>query len=292
MQTPEIDRKVADGWLVLALVVIAGLALAAWLVMIIRSGPPTPWPLVAWGVGAGALLFCGAGFFTLEPNTSAVLILFGEYKGTTRREGFSWANPLFRKRKVSLRAHNLNSERIKVNDIEGNPIEIAAVIVWRVTDTARACFDVEDYEEYVEIQTDAALRNLAMAYPYDSNDDSVLSLRGDIEEVTARLQAHVQDRVEKAGVLVDESRIAHLAYAPEIAGAMLQRQQAGAVVAARQRIVDGAVGMVEMALAQLQDKNILHLDDERKAAMVSNLMVVLCSDKAAHPVVNTGSLYT
>jgi len=292
MQTHELERKVADGWLALGAVVISGLALLAWIIAMARAGQPQPLPLAGWGLCMAAWVFCCAGFFTLEPNTAAVLILFGEYKGTTRREGFSWANPLFRKRKISLRAHNLNSERIKVNDIEGNPIEIAAVIVWRVTDTARACFDVEDYQEFVEIQTDAALRNLAMAYPYDSSDDEVLSLRGDIEEVTGRLQTHVQERVEKAGVLIDESRIAHLAYAPEIAGAMLQRQQAGAVVAARQRSVDGAVGMVEMALRQLSDKNILDLDDERKAAMVSNLMVVLCSDKAAHPVVNTGSLYT
>ncbi len=292
MHTQEMERKVADGWLILGAVIVAGLALLAWIIMMARSGQPQPLPLAAWGLCTAVWAFCCAGFFTLEPNTAAVLILFGEYKGTTRREGFSWANPLFRKRKISLRAHNLNSERIKVNDIEGNPIEIAAVIVWRVTETARACFDVEDYQEFVEIQTDAALRNLAMAYPYDSSDDDVLSLRGDIEEVTARLQTHVQERVEKAGVLIDESRIAHLAYAPEIAGAMLQRQQAGAVVAARQRIVDGAVGMVEMALTQLSEKDILHLDDERKAAMVSNLMVVLCSDKAAHPVVNTGSLYT
>lgn len=292
MNTREMDRKVADGWLILAILAVAALALAAWLAGMIRGGGPQPLNLTGWVLATAVWLFCCAGFFTLEPNTSAVLILFGRYKGTCRREGFSWANPLFRKRKVSLRAHNLNSERIKVNDIEGNPIEIAAVIVWRVTDTARACFDVEDYPEFVEVQTDAALRNLAMAYPYDASDDAVLSLRGDIEEVTARLQTHVQERVEKAGVHVDEARIAHLAYAPEIAGAMLQRQQAGAVVAARQRIVDGAVGMVEMALAELEGKGILHLDDERKAAMVSNLMVVLCSDKAAHPVVNAGSLYT
>lgn len=292
METREIERKVADGWLALAVMILAGIGLAVWFYLAVRDQEIHGVTLITWVLTLTVWSVCWAGFFTLEPNKAAVLILFGRYKGTSQREGFNWANPLFQKKKVSLRAHNLNSERIKVNDIEGNPIEIAAVIVWRVTDTAKASFDVEDYHDYVEIQTDAALRNLAMAYPYDSNDDDVLSLRGDIEEVTGKLQEHVQDRVAKAGVVVDEARIAHLAYAPEIAGAMLQRQQAGAVVAARTRIVDGAVGMVEMALEQLQGKNIVTLDDERKAAMVSNLMVVLCSDKAAHPVVNTGSLYT
>jgi regulator of protease activity HflC (stomatin/prohibitin superfamily) len=291
MDTQELDRKVWDGWIALGVLIITGIILGNWLAYLVqsRSGPNMG---LLW---MGALLVwvvCLFGFFTLQPNMSAVLTLFGRYKGTTRREGFSWANPLFKKKKLSLRAHNLNSERIKVNDVEGNPIEIAAVVVWRVTDTATASFDVVDYREYVEIQTDAALRNLAMAYPYDSSDEAVLSLRGDIENVTEKLQLHVQERVAKAGVVVDEARIAHLAYAPEIAGAMLQRQQAGAVVAARTRIVDGAVGMVEMALAQLSAKDIVHLDDERKAAMVSNLMVVLCSDKAAQPIVNTGSLYS
>jgi regulator of protease activity HflC (stomatin/prohibitin superfamily) len=290
METREIDRKVWDGWIALAVLIVAGIILGNWMAYMVqaRSGPNMG---LLWVASFVVWIVCLTGFFTLQPNMSAVLTLFGRYKGTSRREGFSWANPLFRKKKLSLRAHNLNSERIKVNDVEGNPIEIAAVVVWRVIDTAKASFDVQDYKEYVEIQTDAALRNLAMAYPYDSNDETVLSLRGDIEDVTEKLQAHVQDRAAKAGVIVDEARIAHLAYAPEIAGAMLQRQQAGAVVAARTRIVDGAVGMVEMALTQLSDKGIVHLDDERKAAMVSNLMVVLCSDKAAQPIVNTGSLY-
>jgi hypothetical protein len=290
METKEIDRKVLDGWMMLGVLLVAAIILGNWIAYLAvnRAGPAA---VLTWAGALVVWVVCLMGFFTLQPNMSAVLTLFGRYKGTTRREGFSWANPLFRKKKLSLRAHNLNSERIKVNDVEGNPIEIAAVVVWRVIETAKASFDVQDYKEYVEIQTDAALRNLAMAYPYDSNDDEVLSLRGDIEDVTQKLQAHVQDRVSKAGVVIDEARIAHLAYAPEIAGAMLQRQQAGAVVAARTRIVDGAVGMVEMALGQLNEKGIVNLDEERKAAMVSNLMVVLCSDKAAQPIVNTGSLY-
>jgi len=290
MKTHEMDRKVVDGWVALAIMVAVGIGLFVWLISLGRH--PHPIAVLGLILTAAVWFVCLFGLFTLQPNMSAVLTLFGKYKGTTRREGFQWANPFFTKKKLSLRAHNLNSERIKVNDVEGNPIEIAAVVVWRVIDTAKASFDVEDYHEYVEIQTDAALRNLAMAYPYDSSDDAVLSLRGDIEEVTEKLQQHVQERVAKAGVLIDEARIAHLAYAPEIAGAMLQRQQAGAVVAARTRIVDGAVGMVEMALAQLNEKGIVHLDEERKAAMVSNLMVVLCSDKAAQPIVNAGSLYS
>jgi SPFH domain/Band 7 family protein len=291
METKEIDRKVGDGWIALGVLIVTGIILGNWIAYLAqsRSGPNM---VLIWVAAVLVWVVCLTGFFTLQPNMSAVLTLFGRYKGTARREGFSWANPFFKKKKVSLRAHNLNSDRIKVNDVDGNPIEIAAVVVWRVTDTAKATFDVQDYHEYVAIQTDAALRNLAMAYPYDSNDEAVLSLRGDIETVTTELREHVQERVSKAGVVIDEARIAHLAYAPEIAGAMLQRQQAGAVVAARTRIVDGAVGMVEMALNQLSEKDIVHLDDERKAAMVSNLMVVLCSDKAAQPIVNTGSLYS
>lgn len=289
METREIERGVWDGWLMLAALIAAGIGLFAAVPVLKGIGA---WVVVTWLLVLVSWVVCLFGFFTLQPNQSAVLTLFGKYKGSTRREGFSWANPLFRKHKVSLRAHNLDSETIKVNDIEGNPIEIAAVVVWRVVDTAKATFDVENFHEYVEIQTDAALRNLAMAYPYDTDDEEVLSLRGDIDEVTDKLQVHVQERVEKAGVIIDEARIAHLAYAPEIAGAMLQRQQAGAVVAARRRIVDGAVGMVQMALAELSEKGVVELDDERRAAMVSNLMVVLCGDKAAHPVVNAGSLYT
>ena len=194
--------------------------------------------------------------------------------------------------KVSLRAHNLNGDKLKVNDLRGNPIEIALVIVWRVTDTAKAVFDVEDYEDYITVQSESALRHLAMSYSYDTFEGEEQSLRGSIDEVSEGLEKEVQERVARAGVLVEEARIAHLAYAPEIAGAMLQRQQAEAIVAARQRIVDGAVGMVEMALAKLEEHKTIDLDEERKAAMVSNLLVVLCGDKAAHPVVNAGTLYS
>ena len=196
------------------------------------------------------------------------------------------------KKKVSLRAHNLNGEKIKVNDLRGNPIEIAVVVVWRVTDTAKAVFDVEDFQDYVNVQSEAALRHLAMAYSYDTFEGDTISLRGSVDEVSERLQSEVQERVARAGVLVEEARISHLAYAPEIAGAMLQRQQAEAVVAARTRIVDGAVGMVEMALDKLEEHKTIELDDERKAAMVSNLLVVLCGHDHAQPIVNTGTLYT
>ena len=232
------------------------------------------------------------GFFTLQPNMAAVLILFGKYTGTEQTSGFRWANPLLMKEKVSLRSHNLNGEKLKVNDLRGNPIEIALVIVWRVVDTAKAVFDVEDYEDYITVQSEAALRHLAMSYSYDTFEAEELSLRGSVDEVSEGLEKEVQNRVARAGVLVEEARIAHLAYAPEIAGAMLQRQQAEAIVAARQRIVDGAVGMVEMALEKLEQHKTIDLDEERKAAMVSNLLVVLCGDKAAHPVVNAGTLYS
>ena len=237
----------------------------------------------------GALL---AGFFTLQPNISAVLLLFGAYKGTTRDSGFRWANPFFTKTKVSLRAHNLNGERLKVNDNRGNPVEIAVVVVWRVEDTAQAFFDVENYREYVTVQSESAVRHLATRYPYDTGEEDELSLRGSLDEVSVALQEELAERLIRAGVIVDEARISHLAYAPEIAGAMLRRQQAEAIIAARRRIVDGAVGMVEMALEKLEASHAVSLDEERKAAMVSNLLVVLCGEKEASPVVNAGSLYT
>ncbi len=232
-----------------------------------------------------------AGLFTLEPNRAAVLLLFGKYKGTSVREGFQWANPFFSKHKVSLRTRNFNTDTIKVNDKRGNPIEIAAVVVWRVEDTAAASFAVDDYEDYVHVQSEAAVRNLATHYPYDTNDEDELSLRGSMDEVSATLMTELQERLNKAGVVVEEARLSHLAYAAEIAGAMLRRQQAEAIVAARKRIVEGAVGMVEMALEQLERKHTVDMDDERKAAMVSNLLVVLCSEQAASPVINAGSLY-
>lgn len=235
------------------------------------------------------------GYMAIQPNSSRVLTLFGEYKGTERSEGFHWTNPFYGKKKISLRAHNLNGPKLKVNDKRGNPIEIAAVVVWRVMDTAQACFDVEDYEDYVEVQSESAVRHLARSYNYDHGEDhevDEVTLRGGSEEVVETLKVELQERLGKAGVCVEEARITHLAYAQEIAGAMLRRQQAAAIIAARKMIVQGAVGMVEMALDSLAEKKVVELDDERKAAMVSNLLVVLCGEKEASPVVNAGTLYT
>lgn len=230
------------------------------------------------------------GFFVVQPNMSRVLVLFGSYKGTVKSGGFYWANPFVSKRVVSLRAQNLNGERLKVNDAVGNPVEIACIIVWQVEDTHKAIFDVENYGQYVALQSETALRHSASIHPYDSEDGSV-SLMHNTEEVSEHLQAEIQEKLNRAGIRVLEARLSHLAYAPEIAGVMLRKQQAAAVIAARQRIVDGAVGMVEMALAHLAEKKIVDLDPERKAAMVTNLMVVLCSESAAQPVLNTGTLY-
>jgi hypothetical protein len=236
--------------------------------------------------------FFTPGFFTLQPNVAAVLILFGEYKGTVKQSGWHWANPFYKKNKVSLRSRNLNGEKLKVNDSMGNPIEIAEVVVWHVKDTFEALFDVENYTDYVKIQSESALRHITGKYPYDITDDTQkLTLRGSADEVSETLAKELQERLGKAGVVVDEARLSHLAYAPEIAAAMLQRQQATSIVAARQTIVDGAVGMVEMALKRIDEDGLAHFDEERKAAMVSNLMVVLCGERAVQPVVNTGSLY-
>jgi len=236
-------------------------------------------------------IFLMTGFFTVEPNQGIVLLLFGKYKGTERETGFRWANPLYNRQKISLRARNFDSEKLKVNDKKGNPIEISAVIVWRVQDTAHAVFDVDDYSNYVHVQSESAVRHLATTYPYDDTDGEPVSLRSATDEVSEALGKEIQERVQNAGVTIDEARINHLAYAPEIAHAMLQRQQAEAIIAARQKIVEGAVGMVEMALTRLREDNVVDLDEERKAAMVSNLLVVLCSDKATQPIVNAGSLY-
>lgn len=236
-----------------------------------------------------AVVFLG-GFFVVQPNEAVALLLFGDYKGTTRRTGFHFANPFFRKMKVSLRARNLNGERLKVNDKSGNPVEIAIVVVWKVINTAHALFEVDHYEEYVHIQSESAVRHLASAFCYDGEEEEV-TLRGATEEINERLKTELEDRLDRAGVDVIEARIAHLAYAPEIAGAMLQRQQASAVVAARQKIVEGAVGMVEMALEQLGEKNLVELSEDKKATMIGNLLVVLCSEHAAQPVVNTGTMY-
>ncbi len=261
--------------------------------------------IVAAGVlifGGGALsvlgfvlgvvaFFAVIGFFIVQPNQASVLTLFGRYVGTERRNGFYWTNPFTVRKRVSLRIRNFNSERLKVNDLTGNPIEIAAVIVWRVVDTARALFDVEDYGGFVEIQAETGLRHLASQYPYDNYEETGMSLRGNADEVAEALGRELAARLRHAGVEVLEARLSHLAYSPEIAGAMLQRQQASAIIAARSQIVAGAVGMVEMALKQLSEQNIVQLDEERKAQMVSNLLVVLTSERGTQPVVNAGSLY-
>lgn len=241
----------------------------------------------------GTIVFiCWLGFFMVAPNQGRVMQLFGQYVGTERQPGLRWANPLYMKLKVSLRVRNFESGTLKVNDSNGNPIDIAAVVVWKVVDTAEALFEVDDYENYVTIQSEAALRNLATTHPYDAYDDegADMCLRSNPEEVATLLKKEVQNRLSKAGVEVIEARISHLAYAPEIASAMLQRQQASAIVAARKKIVEGAVGMVELALEALAEKNVVQLDNERKAAMVSNLLVVLCGEHQVTPVVNTGSL--
>jgi regulator of protease activity HflC (stomatin/prohibitin superfamily) len=273
---------------------VAGVIAAALLgvVLIVVAGASD-----SGGVGViGGLLIVLAvlaspGFFVLQPNEASVLVLFGRYVGTVRREGWWWVFPLTVRKGVSLRLRNLDGGVLKVNDAVGNPVEIAAVIVWRVTDTAMAVFDVDDYSAYVAVQTETAVRHVASEYPYDAYEDGQASLRANADQVTATLQAELQDRLDPAGVAVVDTRLRRLNYAPEIAQEMLRRQQASAVVAARQRIVEGAVGMVEMALQLLSDQHIVDLDEERKAHMVSNLLVVLCSDRGTQPVVNAGSLY-
>jgi regulator of protease activity HflC (stomatin/prohibitin superfamily) len=231
------------------------------------------------------------GLTPVDPNESRALVLFGKYRGTIHEQGLHWVNPFTTRERISVRVRNFETSKLKVNDFDGNPIEIAAVVVWKVTDTAEALFEVDDYENFVEVQAEAALRNLATTHPYDAHTEGTIALRANPAEVADGLRSEIQDRLEKAGVTVIESRISHLAYAPEIANAMLRRQQANAVIAARTRIVEGAVGMVEMALAQLSAKQIVNLDEERKAQMVSNLLVVLVSEQDATPVLNAGSLY-
>lgn len=242
-------------------------------------------------LGLGAWVVGLRGFFSVQPNSAAVVTLFGNYQGTVKKPGLWWTNPFVSRRTISLRVRNLETQRLKVNDANSNPIEIAAIVVWKVVDAAEACFEVDDYERYVNIQAEAAVRTLAQKYPYDAHKAGEISLSSHTSEVSAGLLKAVEERLAKAGVEVIEARISHLAYSPEIAAAMLQRQQASAVVAARQQIVEGAVGMVEHALELLSVKGVVTLDEERKAAMVSNLLVVLCSDRAASPVVNTGTLY-
>lgn len=250
-----------------------------------------PLSAAAAGFVALCLLVAHLGFFMVDPNEARVLQLFGKYVGTARDAGLRWANPFYTKRKVSVRIRNFETGKLKVNDIRGNPIEIASIVVWAVVDTAEAMFRVDSYENFVHVQSEAALRNLATGYAYDSYADEERCLVGHTAEVSEKLKGEIQERLDAAGVDVVEARISHLAYSPEIAAAMLQRQQAAAVVAARQKIVEGAVGMVEMALDMLAAKGVVSLDDERRAAMVSNLLVVLCGDKNAQPIVNTGTLY-
>ena len=249
------------------------------------------WLALSAAVAFLLTLFLAVGLFVVNPNEGRVLQLFGDYVGTARTPGLRWANPFFTKKRISLRVRNFESARLKVNDNEGNPIEIAAVVVWQVVDTAEAVFQVDDYNNYVKVQSESALRNLATRYTYDAHDDATMSLRSHTAEVAEHLKTEIQERLARAGVEAIESRITHLAYAQEIAASMLQRQQAGAIIAARQRIVEGAVGMVEMALEMLSRRDIVTLDDERKAAMVSNLLVVLCGERAAQPIVNTGTIY-
>ncbi|MBS0557472.1 MAG: SPFH domain-containing protein [Proteobacteria bacterium] len=262
----------------------------AWFVFAIQS--KAAWAVIAAILIAIVLLVCLGGFFTVAPNEGKVLQFFGRYVGTVRDSGPRWANPFYSKRGVSLRVRNFESSKLKVNDSDGNPIEIAAVVVWQVVDTAEALFQVNDYEDFVHIQSESALRQMAQSYPYDSHDTGAVSLRSHGSEITDHLQNEIQERLASAGVKVLESRISHLAFAPEIAQAMLQRQQASAIIAARTKIVEGAVTMVEMALDQLKSRGVVQLDEERKAAMVSNLLVVLCGERGTQPIVNTGTLYS
>lgn len=285
----ERERRVPSGWLVLPILltvlVVAGYGLT------VEFMDGRVWPGLGWTLVEAVAAVCLAGFFVVNPNEGRVLQLFGDYRGTVREPGLRWANPFFTKHTISLRVRNFESGRLKVNDLDGNPIEIAAVVVWKVVDTAEAVFEVDNYENYVKVQTEAAVRNLATRYTYDAHDEQQVSLRGNTDVVAKHLQTEVQDRLARAGVQVIEARLSHLAYAPEIAAAMLRRQQAGAVVAARTKIVEGAVGMVELALESLSRSQMVQLDEERKAAMVSNLLVVLCGEHDAQPVVNAGTLY-
>ncbi|MBM4216970.1 MAG: SPFH domain-containing protein [Gammaproteobacteria bacterium] len=308
----EREVTVISGWLALPIVIaILLLGIAACVGGALVDSPG----LLGMGVALIVLFFISlSGFFTLQPNEARVLVLFGDYKGTVRKEGFHFGNPFYSngstnysinkdraatvavkknpRMKISLRSRNMNGDRLKVNDKQGNPIEIAAVVVWRIQNTAQAMFDVDDYEEYVRIQSESAVRHLGSQYAYDHGEEHEITLRSGTDEVSEALQAELQTRLAPAGVIVEEARLTHLAYAPEVAQAMLRRQQAEAVLAARQKIVQGAVSMVEMALTDLARRGVVELDAERKAAMVSNLMVVLCGDSEAKPVINTGTLYS
>jgi regulator of protease activity HflC (stomatin/prohibitin superfamily) len=286
----EIERKGAPGLLMLS-VVLALIGLSILLVVRSADFPTTPLGIVGGIVLFVTALILSGGLVIVNPNEARVLILFGKYNGSIIQEGFWWVNPFNVKKKVSRRVHNFETNKLKVNDSHSNPVEIAAVVVWRVIDTAEALFEVEDYQNYVHVQSEAAVRTLASRYPYDAHNSGDVALSSHQVEVARDLLTEVQERLGKAGIQVTEARISHLAYAPEIASAMLQRQQASAIIAARQKIVEGAVGMVENALDLLSARNIVQLDPERRAAMVSNLLVVLCSERGSQPVVNAGSLY-
>jgi regulator of protease activity HflC (stomatin/prohibitin superfamily) len=312
----ENERSVASGWVMFPIDIALLLGSLAMFIYAIIHGTQTlghpMWILFITGLLVEVLsLIMLGGFFTLQPNEARVLVLFGDYKGTVRKSGFHWSNPFYsrclrgrqpggevkvvmgaRRDRVSLRARTFNVEKLKVNDKRGNPIEIAAVVVWRVSDTAQATFDVDDYDGYVHLQSESALRHLASAYRYDDGEENEPTLRGNVDEISKALREELQARLAIAGVVCDEARLTNLSYAPEIAQVMLRRQQAEAVIAARQKIVHGAVSMVDMALKDLTSKGVVDLDNERKAAMVSNLMVVLCSESEVHPIVNTGTLYT
>ena len=285
----EQERKVPSGYPVLVVLFLAQAATVYWFVVALRAISVAG--IVSSAIAMALVLIMWFGFFMVHPNEARVLQLFGAYVGTSREPGLRWANPFYTKKAVSVRVRNFESGKLKVNDSNGSPIEIAAVVVWRVIDTAEAIFEVDDYEQFVTIQSESALRNLTTTYPYEPHEGEGLALRSDPLEIASALRDEIQDRLEKAGVEVIEARISHLAYAPEIANAMLRRQQASAIIAARTQIVAGAVGMVKMALDELNAEQIVDLDEERKAAMVGNLLTVLCSEEAAQPVLNTGSLY-
>jgi regulator of protease activity HflC (stomatin/prohibitin superfamily) len=289
----EVPASTQSGYVMLlvSLLLVGG---AVWLflgALPTEDGPPEGLRLIAAIIAFVIGLFILTGFYVINPNEAAAIQLFGAYKGTDRTEGLRWVLPWLARKKIAVRANNVISEKIKVNDARGNPIEMAAQVVWRVTDTAQALFDVDDYREFVLAQIEAAVRSIGSRYPYDDIEHHEVTLRGNHDEVAVELRGALIERLSVAGITVDECGLTHLAYAPEIAGAMLRRQQAEAVIAARKKLVEGAVTMVEMALTQLSEKDVVHLDDERKAAMVSNLMVVLCGERDTQPVVNAGSLY-
>jgi regulator of protease activity HflC (stomatin/prohibitin superfamily) len=289
----EKERSALSGFLMFLVLLVVMVAAGYLIYQAIQLGEQDP--AAKWRIFGAILLFLVSsvmmnGFFIIEPNGSKVLLLFGRYAGTVKESGWWWANPFYTKRNISLRAHTLNGQRLKVNDMVGNPVEIATIVVWQVIDTYSASFAVENYEDFVNLQSETALRHLASSYPYDAEDDQI-SLMRHTDEISKHLAEELNERLSLSGVRVIEARLSHLAYAQEIAGVMLRKQQAAAIIAARQRIVDGAVGMVQMALAHLERDKIVELDDERKAAMVSNLMLVLCSETNVQPVVNTGTLY-